>query len=109
MSHTTLVTGAAGFAGSHLLDLLGTQTSNVVAWHRPLTPPGPPGRLRWQPVDMLDRRAVREAVAAAGPSRVYHCAGAAHVGHAWNARTTTLAVNARGTHYLLEALRDLAP
>ena len=35
MPSTTLVTGAAGFAGSHLLDLLGGEGGGVVAWHRP--------------------------------------------------------------------------
>ena len=35
MSRPTLVTGAAGFAGSHLLDLLAARGADVVAWHRP--------------------------------------------------------------------------
>ena len=43
------------------------------------------------------------------PARVYHCAGAAHVGRSWNAAEATLAVNVRGTHHLIEALRDSAP
>jgi GDP-4-dehydro-6-deoxy-D-mannose reductase len=36
---------------------------------------------------------------------VYHCAGAAHVGRAWDDTEPTFAVNVRGTHHLLEALR----
>src|SRR5947208_550828 len=35
MSSPTLVTGAAGFAGSHLLDLLTASGADVIAWHRP--------------------------------------------------------------------------
>jgi GDP-4-dehydro-6-deoxy-D-mannose reductase len=36
---------------------------------------------------------------------VYHCAGAAHVGKAWERTEATLAINVRGTHHLLDALR----
>ena len=49
-----LVTGAAGFAGSHLLDLLERQ-AEIVAWHRPGGSPPfrAPGTV-WQAVDLLD-------------------------------------------------------
>ena len=58
---------------------------------------------------MLDRRAVREAIRTTQPQAVYHCAGAAHVGQAWDTTTITLATNVRGTHHLIEALRDFTP
>jgi GDP-4-dehydro-6-deoxy-D-mannose reductase len=87
-----LVTGAAGFAGSHLVDRLAHGGRAVVAWRR-------------RDVDLLDPAAVREAVARLRPEVVYHCAGAAHVGRAWSQTETTLAINVRGTHHLLEALR----
>ena len=41
------------------------------------------------------------------PAVVYHCAGAAHVGQSWGATEATLALNVRGTHHLLEALRAI--
>ena len=110
MSRPTLVTGAAGFAGSHVLDLLAAGATDRVAWHRPGTAPVPgDGTIRWQAVDILDRAAVREAIRAMQPQAVYHCAGAAHVGQAWDTTTATLATNVRGTHHLIEALRDFAP
>ena len=110
MSRPTIVTGAAGFAGSHLVDLLVAHGVEVVAWRRPGgPPPAPRTGIKWRDVDTEVRASVREAVDSARPDRVYHCAGAAHVGQAWDTTTTTLAANVRGTHHVVEALRDMAP
>src|SRR5690606_37445592 len=63
-----LVTGATGFAGSHLVARL-PEAAAIVAWA------GPSGRrghtisnpatraIEWRSVDLLDRRAVTEAIA----------------------------------------------
>jgi GDP-4-dehydro-6-deoxy-D-mannose reductase len=100
-----LVTGAAGFAGSHLLDLLAAGDHRVVAWHRPGGhAPRPVPGVRWDGVDLLDRARVAEAIARLHPPVVYHCAGAAHVGRSWDSTEPTFAINVRGTHHLLDAL-----
>ena len=105
MSSEILVTGAAGFAGSHLIDLLSASDARIVAWHRPGgAPPRPHPGTRWEAVDLLDRDQVDAAVARLRPSAVYHCAGEAHVGRAWDSTESTFAINVRGTHHLLEAL-----
>lgn len=94
MSSPILVTGAAGFAGSHLVDRLVAGGADVVAWHRPGgAPPRDVPRTRWEAVDMLDRDAVHAAVARLRPVTVYHCAGAAHVGRSWDSTEPTLAAN----------------
>ena len=105
MSSEILVTGAAGFAGSHLLDRLAKGGSRVVAWHRPGgQPPREVAQTRWEAVDLLDATQVNDGIARVRPSAVYHCAGAAHVGRAWDSTEPTLAINVRGTHHLLQAL-----
>jgi GDP-4-dehydro-6-deoxy-D-mannose reductase len=109
MPTTILVTGAAGFAGSHLVDLLARDGAGIVAWHRPGgAPPREVPGTRWEAVDLHDRDAVDAAIARAGPSTVYHCAGAAHVGRSWESTETTFATNVRATHHLLQALERAA-
>jgi GDP-4-dehydro-6-deoxy-D-mannose reductase len=103
------VTGAAGFAGGHLLDLLtaeppGRDRVPIVGWHRPgRTPPERPD-VEWQAIDVVERVQVIEAVKRLRPAIVYHCAGAAHVGRAWEQTETTFKANVLGTHNLLEGL-----
>ena len=105
MSSEILVTGAAGFAGGHLIDLLVRTGTRVVAWHRPGgAPPRENSGARWEAVDLLDRAHVQAAMERTRPSAVYHCAGAAHVGRAWDSTEPTFAINVRGTHHVLQAL-----
>jgi GDP-4-dehydro-6-deoxy-D-mannose reductase len=101
-----LVTGAAGFAGGHLIDLLRQDNDRIVAWRRPTgTPLDRPG-VTTEAVNLMDRGAVRDALARMRPSVVYHCAGLPHVGQSWDTAASTCAVNVLGTHHVVEGLRD---
>ena len=107
-----LVTGAAGFVGSHLLELLVQDDAGIVAWQRPGTEPSiQDSRIRWTAVEMQDRGAVLEAIAQTKPAAVYHLAGVPHVGGSWTHTNETFAGNVLATHYLFDALRrhSLAP
>lgn len=90
--NVSLVTGARGFAGSHLVDLLRARGDSVAAWGR-------------EEIDLLDGTAVKRAIAALRPAIVYHCAGVSHVGDSFKAIGETFAANVLGTHHLLDALR----
>ena len=97
MAASVLVTGAAGFAGSHLVERLATTGVSLTAWsHR--TPPHPTlNAVTWRAVDVLDREGVDRALSAARPTVVYHCAGVAQSGSAWSRIGATFEVNVRGT------------
>ena len=102
---TILVTGAAGFAGSHVVHALAA-TGEVVAWRRATPPPEEIAPLAtWQQVDLLDRDEVRAAIQRLKPEAVYHCAGAPNVAHSWRDTVTPLSSNVLATHRLLDALR----
>jgi GDP-4-dehydro-6-deoxy-D-mannose reductase len=102
----TLVTGATGFAGGHLLDRLRGRT-RLLAWHRPSTPPPPAlsEDIAWRPVNLLDRDAVAKAIADETPARIYHLAGAPQVDTSWRTVVPHLQANVLGTHHVLDAVR----
>ena len=109
MPGSSLITGATGFAGGHLLDLLIARGERVHAWGHTTAGPGSDTHspVTWRSVDLLDRAAVREGLNAARPSVIYHCAGFAHLQDAWRQPARALRVNVLGTHVLFEAARDL--
>ena len=103
MAARILVTGASGFAGSHLVERLAGH--DIVAWSRSAPPAALEARARWQRVDLMDRGAVSLAIRDVRPSFVYHCAGSPHVATSWRDTAEPLASNVLGTHHLLDALR----
>jgi GDP-4-dehydro-6-deoxy-D-mannose reductase len=104
VSGVVLVTGAGGFAGSHLVEHLAV-SHDVVGWSRTPPPPEIAPLARWQQIDLLDRDRVTAAVREIKPSLVFHCAGLPQVAESWTDTAAPLAVNVLGTHRLITALR----
>jgi dihydroflavonol-4-reductase len=99
---TTLVTGATGFLGRHLSELLVAQRTPVRALARPGADVAPLRRLGVEIVqgDICDGDAVRRAVA--GCDRIYHLAGV--VSHRRRDLERLHAVNVVATRRLLAAV-----
>ncbi|MDQ3071521.1 MAG: GDP-mannose 4,6-dehydratase [Acidobacteriota bacterium] len=108
MTASTLVTGASGFAGGHLLERL-PRDQPIAAWSRAGHASGSAPHIAWRGVDLLDRRAVERALDATRPSVIFHAAGAPHVGASFDNPTEPLAINAVGTHHLLSAAARVTP
>jgi len=108
---TVLVTGAAGFAGSHLLDRLAAQPSlSVVGWQLPDQPPrAVHGSARWQSVELLDAGRVNREIEILRPDVIYHLAGIARVDTSFKSALPHLQTNVLGTHHLLQAVKRHAP
>ncbi|MFC2172321.1 GDP-mannose 4,6-dehydratase [Acidobacteriota bacterium] len=103
----SLITGIAGFAGSHLADLLIDKGDEVGGILRPedstdriehILP-----KLSLYKVDVTVRKAVQDAVEAFRPERIFHLAGIAHVGGSWSNREATFEVNIMGGVNVIEA------
>ena len=106
MAAAVLVTGAAGFVGSHLLELLALDHIDIVAWQRPGTEPLVRGEaVKWVTVEMHDRSSVAAAIKDARPAAVYHLAGVPHVGDSWAHTRETFAGNTLASHHLFESIR----
>jgi GDP-4-dehydro-6-deoxy-D-mannose reductase len=104
----TVVTGATGFVGGHLLDRLG-ESASVVGWCRPLgRPPDEQRTCQWRAVDLGDAASVRAAVQDAAPGRIFHLGGAANVESSFQNAVPHLRANALGSHHLFDSLRGMA-
>jgi len=98
-----LVTGAGGFAGGHLIELL-AGSADLVGWSRTQPPPEIAALAKWQRVDILDREQVTDTIATVRPDSIFHCAGLPHVAESWADTAAPLATNVLGTHRLIEAV-----
>jgi GDP-4-dehydro-6-deoxy-D-mannose reductase len=110
-----LVTGAAGFAGSHLTELLISQGAHVYGLFFPgssvenldavLRDHQRAGQLRLVEADIVDGESLVAAIADIRPDRVYHLAAVSSVRQSLEDPAETFQVNTVGTRNLLEAVR----
>jgi GDP-4-dehydro-6-deoxy-D-mannose reductase len=100
------ITGATGFAGSHLVEQLLAGGHEVRALvHAATSHQGLPDHPAVQPIagDLLDPAVLAAAVQQAQPDLIFHLAGQAYPARSWDEPAQTLAVNTGGTANLLRA------
>jgi GDP-4-dehydro-6-deoxy-D-mannose reductase len=106
----TLITGASGFAGSHLVDeclALGWEVHGTAAPHHASL--YAPAGLRLHEIDLRRPGGITPLVAAVQPDRVFHLAAHADVGRGWDDPVTTLVENLVMTQHVLGAVREACP
>jgi len=100
------ITGATGFAGSHLVDqLLAAGHELFVMVHDATSHQELPihDHLQQIPGDLLKLSSLIKVVAEVQPDLIYHLAGQAYPALSWKDPAFTIAVNTGGTANLLEA------
>ncbi len=108
MSGATLVTGAEGFVGSHLVPLLEALGHTVAPVHRPAEPVPAYGR-GWRAVDLREPDACAALVREVRPARVVHLAAVAFPPEVARDPLEALRVNYVAVDALARALAAHAP
>ncbi|HVO76919.1 MAG TPA: GDP-mannose 4,6-dehydratase [Candidatus Bathyarchaeia archaeon] len=122
----SLVTGACGFVGAHLLVELSGAGHDCIATDLPDVPAEAPGRRRsgaagaaslpafprgvaYRSCDILDAASVKALVASVRPDCIFHLAAQSSAARSLAEPRRTLETNVFGTLNILEAVRELAP
>jgi GDP-4-dehydro-6-deoxy-D-mannose reductase len=107
-----LVTGAAGFCGTHLCQTLEKSGAKVYGWARPRSSRRSSGVSSGgctACVDVTDRATVDSFIRRVRPSEIYHLAALTIPQQSWQNEEKTMAVNVAGTVHLLDAIRRFSP
>jgi GDP-4-dehydro-6-deoxy-D-mannose reductase len=121
MKESILVTGAAGFAGSHLLEFLlrkssqdwtfGKDSLEVHGVDRPLTRRDNirhlEGAIVYHETDLTDFVSTLSLLRKISPDRIFHLAGQSFVPTSWKAPEETLRTNINAELNIFEACREL--
>jgi GDP-4-dehydro-6-deoxy-D-mannose reductase len=103
-----LVTGVAGFVGSHFVEFLRAEEPEVELFGlvkpRAAAPAEPPAGISALEADLDDAASVEAALDAVRPDRVLHLAGQSSVQHSWMDPGGTLRTNVLGVAHLLHGL-----
>ena len=104
-----LITGIAGFAGSHLAELALREGAEVAGTVLPGAPTDNLTALQKDVAtvacDLTEPGAAAAVLRATQPDRVFHLAGASVVGTSWALRADVLRTNLEATYQLCEGLR----
>lgn len=107
-----LITGAAGFVGTHMIQALKNEPGNhIFAWAKDRIEAEKialsPGAI--EVIDITKESSVRESIKKIRPDVIYHLAAQSSVGLSWKIPALTYEVNIIGTVHILEAVLASVP
>lgn len=106
----TLITGASGFVGRHLIVQAASQGDQLFGTVYPQVSPEAFGEdVTPFFMDLREEAQVANLVRTVRPQKVFHLAAVSHVLRSWEERTEAMETNVMGTFFLFEALRKYAP
>ncbi len=110
-SKKTLITGIAGFAGSHLAELLLSKGIEVYGLFRPRSKTehleSIKSKLHLEDADLLDSHSLYTTIAKIKPDYIFHLAAQSFVPTSWVSPSVTLEVNVVGSGNPFEAVRQV--
>jgi len=119
MSKRALITGITGQDGSYLAELLLSKGYEVHGIVRRVALEDPEGRLKrleqvrsrlhLHAAALESYASLHQVIAKCQPDECYHLAAQSFVSYSFDDEFSTLQTNINGTHYLLAAIKNLAP
>ena len=110
MAKKALITGIAGFVGSHLAELLLNRGFEVYGLCRPRTKrdhiESIANKLHLEDADLLDTHSLYTTLSRIKPDYIFHLAAQSFVPTSWVSPSVTLEVNIVGSANLFEAVRQ---
>ena len=110
MAKKALITGIAGFVGSHLAELLLSEGYEVYGICRPRTKRDHidhiANQLHLEDADLLDSHSLYTTISRVKPEYIFHLAAQSFVPTSWVSTSVTLEVNIVGSANLFEAVRQ---
>jgi len=102
------ISGATGFVGCHLIDLLSSPKYEIYGTSFPAKPEAGAGEKNIFYLDIRSEKDVFGAIKRTQPDWVFHLAAISNVKHSWEKRRETLETNLMGTFYMFEAVRKFS-
>jgi GDP-4-dehydro-6-deoxy-D-mannose reductase len=111
MAKKALITGIAGFVGSHLAELLLSKGFEVYGLSRPRSKmdhiESIKSKLHLEDADLLDSHSLYTTLNKIKPDYIFHLAAQSFVPTSWGSPAVTLEVNIVGTANVFEAVRQV--